>query len=383
MECLLWICIGLLIYVFFGYPLLLWFLSKILRKTIEKENISPSVTVILPAHNEEKVIGEKIRNTLKFDYPSNCIEIICASDGSTDRTVEIARSLLPANQVMNIADRQGKTNIINKATAYATGDIVVYTDANITLDNQALKALVRNFADPSVGCVAGQLTHVNTSESSTAASVGLYWRYEEFIKLKESATGSIMGADGGIFAIRRKLFTPLPLFIIDDYATSMGILTKGHRVVFEPEAMAFEKASLNVHEELRRKVRIATRSVSASLYLGSSLLRLSPLNLIKFISHRVMRYLALYLLIFALLSNILIVLRSGIGIYQWLLAIQTIFYSLGIIGLPLMNNRPEGKLKYVRLISYFISANAAACLGATKAILGSRVKFWESPKSAR
>jgi cellulose synthase/poly-beta-1,6-N-acetylglucosamine synthase-like glycosyltransferase len=372
-----------LFYIFFGYPILLSIIARLNKTPVIKKNILPTVTIVLPAHNEEKVIEAKIRNTLELDYPHDCLEVLCASDGSKDRTVEIARSMLPTNQVLEIPDRQGKTNIINKATAKASGEIVVYTDANIILDKQVLKNLVRNFADPAVGCVAGQLTHINKDESHTAASVGLYWRYEEFIKRKESETGSIMGADGGIFAIRRKLFHPLPLFIIDDYATSMGILTQGYRVVFETEAKAYERASIRSREELRRKVRIATRSVSASLYLGRAIFGLSAMNLLKFVSHRILRYIATYLLLVALIANMVLVLQEGSGIYRWLLGMQVTFYCIGLIGMPLMDRKTSGILKFVRLCSYFLSANAAACWGATMALLGNRVKFWESPKSAR
>jgi hypothetical protein len=163
----------------------------------------------------------------------------------------------------------------------------------------------------------------------------------------------------------------------------MGILTRGHRVVFEPEAYAFERASTGTYEELRRKVRIATRSVSASLYLREAILGLSAINLLKFFSHRVMRYLSFYMILGAFLTNLFLLLEWGGTFYWCLMGVQVAFYGIGLAGIALMDRKPVGILKVVRLISYFLAANAAACYGATRAVIGARIKFWESPKSAR
>jgi len=251
-----WLFLVLIIYCFFGYPLALMVAARLGNRPVKKSPILPSVSIVISAWNEEDVIGQKIRNLLSLDYPAEKLEIIVGSDGSTDRTSAILKSFGdPRVILLERKDRQGKMATINELVAQAKHEVVVFNDARQEIAKDAIRQLVSNLADPSVGCVSGELIF-HKREGGTAKGINLYWEYEKFMREREARLHSMMGATGAIYAIRKKLFTPVPpAIVLDDMFIPFKIIEQGYRAVFEAAAHAFDQVADNPKEEYRRKAR--------------------------------------------------------------------------------------------------------------------------------
>src|SRR5262245_24453420 len=258
-----WSSIAFLVYAYGGFALLVGAVGLWQRRGVRKLPITPSVSVIIAAYNEEKVIAERLENALAFDYPRDRLQILVASDGSTDRTDEIVAHYADQGVLLLSLPRRGKIRTLNAAVARATGKILVFTDANIMCRPDTLRTLVANFADPRVGGVAGHTTYTLDPDSeSSSYGERLYWRYDTWLKKLESQTGSIVSAHGGLYAIRRVLFRPIPDgAVTDDFAISTSVVAQGYRLVFEPEALATEVAVPEAQREFRRRVRLMTRGL--------------------------------------------------------------------------------------------------------------------------
>jgi len=373
----------LLFYIYFGYPLSLLLISKIYSKSIKNKNIQPNVTIIVSAFNEKKVIRDKILNSLELDYPKNKFELIVVSDGSTDGTNKIILSFSdnPNIKPIIIEKNQGKTNAINTAVKESHGDIIIFTDANVKLDISVVKYLINNFADEEVGCVCGQLNYYNDENNMTSGSGSLYWRYEEFIKRYESKTGSTMGADGSIFAIRKALYTQLPLEMIDDFSTSMLILSKGKRIIFEQNAKAYEMHTTNITEELKRRRRIANRVITAKRFISNDLKKLNFIDKLKFIFHKSFRYHTLTILIIILILNIYIYLIDRNQFYLYTLSLQLLFYLLAVIGNLVKDRKNSMKIFFIPF--YFVFMNIMQLLGIIDSMRGKRQITWDIAETAR
>ena len=285
------------IYPFLLYPLTLVAARRLgLHRPVRRSDTPKGkVSVLLCCHNEERWIKRKLENLALL----NSHETLVYADGCTDRTFDILEAWGGAARVFSDNVRRGKAHGMNILAERASGDILVFTDANVMLDEGALDVVQEYFADDSVGCVAGRLVYTNGAESPTARVGSLYWRLEEKIKSLESETGSVMGADGSLFAVRRTLFRPVPVDLIDDFYTSISILCRGWRVVHAREFLAFERSSTSPREEFRRKIRIACRVFSCHRMLLKQLLRLHPLDMYKYVSHRLLRWLSPFLLLIA------------------------------------------------------------------------------------
>ncbi|HEY9550157.1 MAG TPA: glycosyltransferase family 2 protein, partial [Kiloniellaceae bacterium] len=248
------------------------------------------------AYNEAAVLPAKIANLRRLREAEPTLEILAYSDGSSDATAALLQAEDAWLRVFVSEERHGKSHGMNTLVQAAEGDIVVFTDANVMVDPAALAALRRSFADPTVGCVCGQLVYTNPEEGATAAVGSFYWRLEERIKALESRSGSTMGADGSIFAVRRGLYRAVPADIIDDMYVSLSILCDGYRVVRDAAVVAYERAATDSGDEFRRKVRIACQAFNCHRLLRPRLRRLSPLDRFKYASHKTLRWFGIYFL---------------------------------------------------------------------------------------
>jgi cellulose synthase/poly-beta-1,6-N-acetylglucosamine synthase-like glycosyltransferase len=368
--------LALALHPFVTYPLSLKVLARLRARPVAPAEGAPmpSFAVCVCAYNEEAVIEDKVRNLLEMRAAlGGRLEILVYVDAATDRTAEILRRHEHELTLVVSPQRYGKTHGMNRLVAMAGADIVVFTDANVRVDPEALPRLARYFADPDVGCVCGVLTYVNEDETPTAASGALYWRLEEAIKQLESDTGSVMGADGSVFAIRRDLHRPVPDDIIDDFFVSLSILCDGRRVVRAPDVHAFEKSATSSGDEFRRKVRISCQAVNVHRLLWPRLSGMDGLTLYKYISHKWLRWMTAFLLAGAGLSGLafLWTVFGGAGLAA-AAATATAFVLADRLGV--------GK---VRMIREILSAFAATAVGVLRSYRGDRFQTWSPAQSVR
>ncbi|MEW6379719.1 MAG: glycosyltransferase family 2 protein [bacterium] len=356
----------LILYPYFGYPLLLFLFSRgrLPKKALDgNQNTWPAVSIVISAFNEEEAIEEKILNTLELDYPREKLEIWVASDGSTDRTNE--RAALYQDRGVRLfwqKERQGKSALLNQVVPLTAGGILVFTDANAFFDRKSLQNLVLSFRDERIGFVTGRTEYiVSPCGNSVGKTSGLYHRFERYLKRKESALGSCVGADGAIFAIRKELYLPLLAGDLNDLAIPLQVVRQGYRGVMEESALVRECASLKMGGEVRRQIRITNRTVR-TLFRNRNLLNpfRYPVFAWQLVSHKLLRLLVPFLMITLLISN-LAALGSGKG-YFFFLVLQLAFYSLALIGSWL--GGWEGKLSLVCRVPYhFVLVNHAMLCG--------------------
>jgi cellulose synthase/poly-beta-1,6-N-acetylglucosamine synthase-like glycosyltransferase len=378
---LFWTAAGLILYVYFGYPLLLWVIDAVRRpRPIATGDIEASVTLIISAYNEEASIGEKLANTLALDYPAERLEALVVSDASSDRTDEIVLGFKnPRVRLLRMPQRGGKTVGVNQAVREARGDLLVFSDANALYYRDAIRALVRNFADAAVGAAVGESTYVQ-ADSAADEHEGLYWKYEVAIKRLESSLGSVVGGDGAIYAIRRRLFRDMRPDAISDFVNPLQIVEQGSRVVYEPAARSYEHAGGNFQQEFRRKVRIVNRAWRATWALRRML---NPLRhgffAFELLSHKLLRWLVPAFMVVALVSNV-VLLGEG-DLYGWLLAGQGAFYLLAALGW-LQRNRPQVS-KVFSIPYFFCLVNVASALGIYDAFRGQTYTTWTTPRAGQ
>ncbi|WP_340318234.1 glycosyltransferase [Rhizorhabdus argentea] len=286
------LCFALLVFLhpYTTYPLSLWlFRARDIRRG--SGGVSPSLTLMFSAYNEEKSLPEKISNirAIKSLYPD--IQVIAYCDLSSDRTLELLEEANDVLEVVAAMKRTGKATGMARMAAQARGDVCVFTDANVILDPQSIPTLRSYFTDPKIGGLAGSLHYTNDDASATARVGGLYWRLDEKLKALESRCGSIMGADGSIFAIRRELYPQVPPHLLDDMTVSMAVPLSGLRLVFAPDVIAYEKNTTLSADEFRRKRRIACRAFNTHLHLWPAIREeFGPADLYKYLSHKVVRW---------------------------------------------------------------------------------------------
>lgn len=373
-ESLFWISIAAILYTYAGYPILVWLLSRLRARDVLRTDITPRVSIVIACHNEQDNIERRIRNLLECDYPAELMEIVVVSDGSTDFTAEVARRYAAKHVNLLAYDSQrGKATALNVGVEIAGGEIIIFADARQSFEPAAIKHLVANFADPSVGAVSGELLLDGGGDSSVGEGVGLYWKYEKWIRKSESRAGSTIGATGAIYAIRRALWRPLPEnTILDDVYTPMGIALAGHRVVFEEKARAHDIATDSARREFARKVRTLTGNYQLC-QLMPRLMVPNNMLLFQFYSHKLMRLLSpiVFLLLFA--ANLIIAASSSGAaqlFYQAVFGGQLIFY-VGVLagGYLLKRNRQVRLLNFAYVFSLM---NAAALVGLVYFVLGKR-----------
>ena len=371
-----WICFAVCFYIYFGYPLLLWLLSAIQSRPVREEDVFPRATFIIPAYNEEKVIGEKIANTLSIDYPPDRVEVLVVSNGSTDRTAEIVRGAGDPRVTLIDLKAPGKIQALSEGARRATGDILVFSDADFLLGHDSLKAMARKFADPAVGGVCGARDTGKAREGdATGEGEGLYGRWDRWQKVRESRIGSVFAADGLLYAIRRELYVPpRDAAQADDIAISAAIPLQGFRLLFEPEAVAWENATVRAQDEFRRKIRVTQHSVRALLNLRSRLFTAGFYS-VELLSHKLVRHAVAFFLIALFIANIALIRVSPI--YAIAFAAQIAIYVLAIAGALLRETR-VGRSRLFYGPYYFCFVNAAALLGILQMFRGERVSAWST-----
>jgi cellulose synthase/poly-beta-1,6-N-acetylglucosamine synthase-like glycosyltransferase len=333
-----------------------------------------SFAVCFCAYNEERVIEAKMRNLLDLRARMPGLEILAYVDAASDRTAELLRPYAGQITLHVSPQRHGKTYGMNLLVAMAKAPIVVFTDANVMLDRDALANLGRYFADPAVGCVCGHLIYVNPGETVTAATGSLYWKLEERIKALETATGSAMGADGSLFAVRRALHRPVPANIIDDMYLSFSILCDGYRVVRAPDVRAFEEGVTSGAEEFRRKVRIACQAFNVHRLLWPRLRRLDGVTLYKYVSHKWLRWLSIYFLALATVFFEAGLVAAGL----WPLAL--VLFMLGAAALCIGR---AGWLKPLPQVWDAFTAFCGAGVGVWYSLRGEQFQTWTPANSIR
>jgi cellulose synthase/poly-beta-1,6-N-acetylglucosamine synthase-like glycosyltransferase len=363
------------LYAYAGYPALLVVLAHLRSRPVRHGEYWPRMTVIVPAFNEEDTIAHKIRGTLANGYPQHLLEILVASDGSTDRTNEIVRGL-EGRQVRLLAlPRSGKLSALNAAVGNASGEIIVFTDADVDLDAGVLSRLVSNFADPEVGGVTGRKAYIRQAgQSAIERGDGLYSRFDEWQKLLESRIGSTISAHGALHALRRELYvTVRDTAAADDMAISMRVVLQGKRLVYEPDAVARVERPIDGRTEFPRKVRIANQVMRAMFGLGAALWT-SGFYSVQLLSHKLLRYLAPVFLLLMLAANA--VLAGDSAFWRALMVLQSGFYGVAIAALLLRERCRGAGLRMLTIPYYFCVVNAAALVALLSLARGRRSATW-------
>jgi cellulose synthase/poly-beta-1,6-N-acetylglucosamine synthase-like glycosyltransferase len=377
MKILFWVSLSLLVYVYAGFPALVVIFGWLKKRDVRKQSFTPKISMIIAAYNEQDSIAEKLDNLLNIDYPDEALEIIVASDGCEDATESIVLKYAAKGILLLCLPRRGKIYALNDAVASATGEILVFSDATSILEKQALRKLVRNFADPQVGGVSGCMVYTRPENSdSSSQGENLYWLYERWLKKMESRTGSIISATGALFAIRREHYhPPTDAAVTDDFAISTAVIEQGRRLVFDSEALVFEEPAPVASGEFARKVRMMTRGLR-SVILRKNLL--NPFNYgfyaIAFFSHKILRRLMPECLVLLLVSSFF--LKGHANFYMTVFVGQIFFYAFATIGYLLRKNG-LGRSKIFYIPFFYCLANAAALIAVIKVLSGKRIELWQ------
>jgi cellulose synthase/poly-beta-1,6-N-acetylglucosamine synthase-like glycosyltransferase len=374
-----WTSLALIAYMYAGYPILLLILGFIResfgRSAARLRSVRlPRVALIISAYNEEDVIREKVINSLGLDYPRNRLEIVVASDGSTDRTKAIATEYgAQGVRVRHFGTRRGKNATLNDVVPEARGEIIVFTDANGKYQRDALTTLVRHFADPQVGCVCGELIYLSADDNVVAKGYNVYWRYDQRLKRLESRLGCLLGANGSIFAIRKSLYRPLLGTVSNDMVLPIQIAARGFQVVYEPAAISREAGSQNAPEELGRRSRIVGRGILGVRAVLPDVIKGGRILLLwELLSRKLLRYCTPALLALLAVSSAVL----GTGIYRWALLGQAAFYGLALLSFAM--RRVGMRLPGLSMPHYFVLGNIAAALGWWKVLTGRELTKWET-----
>ena len=376
LEVLLLICLALVAYHYLLYPAMIIGLARLrpAQGQAAAAGSAPRVTLVIAAYNEERVIAEKLHNTLALDYPPDLLEVIVVSDGSTDRTPEIVSQFAArAVILMHQPGRRGKTAALNRAVGRASGEIIVFSDANNDFSANALRELVRHFADPAIGGVCGVKRIKPANERQSSMGDSLYWKYESAIKLAEGRGRSIRNADGEIFAMRRSLYRPVNEKIInDDAQITIDIVRQGCRVVYEPAAQSHEYASISIRDDFFVKVRMVAGGFQTVSENWRFLFPPRSWFAFTFLSHKVLRWLIPELLIAILPLSILL---SAQPPFLALVLAQILFYATALCAYPVV--RKGGALPgIVYMPFYFCAMNLAALYGLVRYMSGWQPHHW-------
>jgi cellulose synthase/poly-beta-1,6-N-acetylglucosamine synthase-like glycosyltransferase len=342
------------------------------QDTVDSDSL-PSVTLIIAAYNEERVIEAKIRNSLETDYPRERLHILVVSDGSTDSTPQIVKRFQGQGvQSLHEPARRGKTAALNRAVARATSEIVIFSDANNMFEKDALRELVRHFSDPRVGGVCGLKQIYDSPERESSQGDSLYWKYESAIKESESRLGSITNADGEIFAVRRDLYQPVDDAVInDDAEITLVLARKGHRVLYERRAVSYEHASIRIEDDFHVKVRMVSGGFQTVARHWTFLLLPRSWFAFSFISHKLLRWLAPEFMILIAVTSLWLISRP---FFFGVVMLQGIFYSLALVGWLGRGGAGRNTVFYVPF--YLCAMNLAALLGLGRFLTGTQTAQW-------
>jgi cellulose synthase/poly-beta-1,6-N-acetylglucosamine synthase-like glycosyltransferase len=375
-EIAFWVCVALIVYAYAIYPIVVWTLARLFGRppvsVALADNELPTVSLLIAAHNEEQVIARRIENALALDYPADRFEVVIASDGSSDATAQIVRGFRdPRVRLLESPIRRGKTTVLNAAFRHVRGEIVLLSDANTFTDREALRRMVRWFADPAVGSVCGRLVLTDPATGRNVDS--LYWRYETFLKKCEGRLGGLLGANGAIYAVRRSSFAGIwSDTIVDDFVIPLVTHLRHNRaIVYDSSAVAFEETPHDFSAEFRRRSRIGAGGFQSIVRLRALLSPRHGWIAFTFFSHKVLRWLCPFLLIGAVVTNLALLHEP---LYRWTMALQLVGYGFSLLGL-VTGTRPA--LKPLRLATMFTAMNAALLVGFWRWASGGQQGVWQ------
>lgn len=355
MRFVFWFSLALVAYAYVGYAMLLAFLAKFRTRPIKAAPIQPQISILIAAHNEQANLPRKLAGLYGLSYPQDRLEIVVASDGSTDGTNEILRAHTPRVVPVLIPEAGGKALALNRAVAACKGEILVFMDARQTVNSEAVSELAACFADPTVGAVSGEL-HLETEDGQPSPdALGLYWKIEKTVRKLESNTGSVVGVTGALFAMRRELFVSLPAgTLLDDVLTPMNVARTGKRVLFLETAIARDRIFVQPGKEFARKVRTLTGNYQL-LQVAPWLISLRNPLLFRLISHKLMRLVVPFLLLILLITSALV---TG-PVYRFAFLVQLLVYAVALLGAALPSTR---RFRAVSIAYTFVLLNVAATM---------------------
>jgi len=373
-EVVFWLSAAALFYTYAGYPILLALVSAIRPRQVKRGDVESTISVIITAYNEERDLAAKLENTLALDYPRELLEIVVASDCSTDRTDEIVGEF--ANQGVRLhrqEKRLGKTAAQNAAVEKATGEIILFSDATSLYQPDALKAVMPSFADATVGCVAGRLIYVDPAETHIGRGARSYWNYESFLKRHESRACSLIGASGCLYAVRKSAYVPLYHEACSDFIIATKMVEQGLRAVYEPNAVCTEETNRRSDKEMKMRVRIIAQTFT-DLWRHAAMMNpfKSGFYAIQLLSHKVMRYLVPFFLMAIFAASAVL---AGSQVYRVFFLAQVVCY--GFAALAWVLEKAGIRVRLFAIPQYFVLANIASLLAMYQFARGERYAHWE------
>jgi cellulose synthase/poly-beta-1,6-N-acetylglucosamine synthase-like glycosyltransferase len=371
---MLWILLFVAIYPYVVYPALVRLIAESRSRLPHKADVEPSVTVVIAAYNEASVIGDTIRNKLQQNYPPERLQVVVVSDSSDDGTDQIVDDIAASDsrvRLLRQEPRQGKTAALNRAIAAATTEIIIFSDANSRYASDGIRKLVRYFADERVGYVTGRMVYTDSTGRSADDGSGAYMQYENQLRLSEMRLGSIVGVDGGIDAVRRELYLPMRPDQLPDFVLPLGIVERGYRVVYEPDAILYEASLASAASEFRMRVRVALRALWA-LWDKRKLLNpfQFPLFSWQLASHKLLRYLSPIPLLFAFLLAL-----AGAGDKGSHLFVLGLF-ATGCAGAMLGSLEPFRRFRVLRLLHFFAVLNMSNLVACFRFLKRDKIVVW-------
>ena len=367
MKLLFWLSSSLILFTYVGYPIYIYCRAKLWSRPILRADIFPKVTIVVAVRNEEKNLPGKLINLAELDYPAEMVDVVVVSDDSTDQTNQIIAAWQDSrHRAVILPTHQGKASALNHGAAEARGEIICFTDARQTIASDALKSLVANFADPSVGCVSGELLLRGVRVADSSEGVGLYWRLEKKVRNWEGIAGSTVGATGAFYAVRTDLLVPLPIgTILDDVYIPFQVARQGKRVIFDVKAIAWDDLTPTPQQEFRRKVRTLTGNYQLLQLAPWLLTRSNPLRA-QFVCHKLLRLLVPFALVGVFVSTLWV--RHDI--YELILGLQVLLDGLAILTMLLGSTGFLSRISNISLT--FLLLNTAAALAFVYFITGKK-----------
>tara|TARA_Y100000385_G_scaffold287408_1_gene351608 strand:+ start:31 stop:1179 length:1149 start_codon:yes stop_codon:yes gene_type:complete len=380
MTILAFILFGIILYTYFGYFALTIFLGLIINKKVKKDAITPKVALMIAAYNEENDIEEKILNSLAIDYPKELLDIIVVSDASNDKTDEIVNSYESQGiRLIRVEGRVGKTEARNIALKRVDATIILFSDATTEYEPNVVKKLVRNFADESVGMVTGHLIYKDPNNSQMGIGQKLYWRYESIIKKSQTKLGTLTGSIGCITAFRKVAYSDLPSNIIEDFTEPLMFITKGYRIVSEPEAKCYELTTNKSSQEWNMRVRVIRGGITGLLYAKSVLNPFKHFTAsFQLVSHKVLRWLMPLVAICLYLVSFIGVVYEPSNSLILLFVLQTLYYISVLIAYSLESAGKHNKL--FGIAYYLFIVNAASLIAIYKTFTEKLESTWETQR---
>jgi poly-beta-1,6-N-acetyl-D-glucosamine synthase len=377
-EFLFWGSIGIVVYSYFIYPLVVALAVRVFgaRPVAARDGFTPPVAVVISVYNEESVLPEKLRNLEATEYPREKLRFIVGSDCSTDGTNRILAGWdNPGKTVVEFGARRGKGPVLNDLVRSTDSEVVVFSDANTMYEPSTIANLVRSLADPAVGAVCGELRLVPEGSDAGGSGEVSYWSYENWLKRNESDLHTLLGATGGVYAIRRELFVPLPAHksVTDDFLIPLKIVMKGYRVIFSRDALAFEKTSGSMKGEFRRKARIGAQNFAGIAEFAALLLPGAGFTAFALWSHKMIRWFVPFFAIMALASTV--VLAPASTFFGVVLALEAAFFVLAVAGF--VADGSHVRLGAAGLPYYILAMNAALLIGFFRYLVGRQRTTWE------